>query len=103
MIRYFRNTETGQWYEGSKERVGTFIRDGRQHAEAIAEAQGWPAGSVEAVDVADGLADPRSGELFTSPPTEPEPPSRAEVFTEELRAATTIAELKAALLGHFGG
>ena len=101
--RYYRHTESGEWYEGSKRREGAFSGDGRLDADAIAAAQDWAPGTVEIVDVADGEPDPRRGGSFSDPPADPEPPSPDDVLVEELRSSTTLAALRAALLRRFAG
>lgn len=56
---------------------------------------------VELVETDDDV-DPREGVLLKPPPGPPPPKSIDTVLKEELEAATTLTQLKAALLKRFG-
>jgi hypothetical protein len=52
-----------------------------------------------AIEVVEADADPRTGTLLDPSPSPPAPPSADEALADRIRAAGTLAQLKAALLG----
>ena len=99
MKRYFYCKETDKWFDGYHQ--GDFTEDGTEFALRLAADLATP--SLTVVDVADDLPDPRSANRFAEPAGPPPPKSPDAILKEDLEAATTILQLKAALLKRFGG
>lgn len=57
---------------------------------------------IELIETADDV-DPREGVLLMPPPGPPPPKDPDTILKEELESATTLVQLKAALIKRFGG
>ena len=78
-----------------------FNTDLQEWADAIGETNGYAAGEVEGVEVADGEKDPRGRKKrITDPPTPAPPPTPREAFKEALERANSAKDIKGVLLEH---
>jgi len=102
--RYAR-TADGKWFAASMHMEGEpFNTDLQEWADAIGETNGYAAGEVEGVEVADGEKDPRGrAKRITDPIPPPPPPTPREVVKAALSRAGTVAEIKGALADYFDG
>ena len=91
--RYFRRPDN-TWLDTVMTTAADFTTDGRVQADQLGSR-------LEVIEVEDG-PDPRDV-VVPIVPDPPPPPTKKEIFMAELRVATTLAQLKSALIKVNGG